>query len=124
MLSVPAALMFALATAATASCQEPPPRTVIVASCPSSDAASVEPEEPFELDHSAEALGLSTACAKACKQFSVLGCPESRKPAGGRTCVETCNAIKTMSSFDPACVASAMSIAAVRKCPQVRCLKP
>lgn len=103
-------------------CQSTPPTTtVVVASC-DPDAGLVD--EPFEADQSAEAMSLSSPCAKACASFSRLGCPESRKPAGGRTCVETCKAIEAASSFSPACVAAAASVEAVRKCPAVRCLSP
>lgn len=124
LLSVPAALAISVTIAMVSSCcAEPPPRTVVVAACPSSDAAGVDPEEPFEADQSSEALGLATPCARACKQFSTLGCPESRKPLGGRTCVENCKAIQNISSFDPMCVVAATSVAAVRKCPATRCLK-
>lgn len=124
-LLVPLALLFAAGLGAVSSCcSDPPPRTVVVAACPSSDAAGVDPEEPFEADQSSEALGLATPCARACKAFSTLGCPESKKPLGGRTCVENCKAIQNISSFDPMCVVAATSIASVRKCSQVRCLKP
>jgi len=106
-------------------CAEPPPRTVVVAACPSSEDAGVvvTPEEAFESDKSAEARGLLSPCARACSRLSVLGCPESRKPAGGRTCVETCRVIARVSSFDPKCVEAAINVETVRTCPQVRCLK-
>lgn len=118
-------LCLAAALSAAASCgPQPMPQTVVIAACPSSDAAGIEPEEPFESDQSSEALGLATPCARACKQYSVLGCPEAKKPMGGRTCVETCKAIGPISSFDAMCVVAAKDATAARKCPQVRCLKP
>lgn len=103
---------------ATACCEPPPPRNVVVTCVEGDDAGVVE---PFEADQSPEAVGLSTPCARACKNLSTLGCPESAKLPAGKTCVETCKAIAPISSFDPECVAAAKSVAAVRKCPQVKC---
>lgn len=106
-----------LVTALVAGCpQEPPPRTVVVVCNDDSGVA-----EDFSLDRSEEALGLSTPCAKACANLSKLGCPESARLPGGKTCVETCKAIAPVSSYDPDCVIKAKSVDAVRKCPSVRC---
>ena len=102
-----------------ACCEPLPPRDAAVVCIDSGDAGTYE---TFEQDKSAEALGGVTPCAKACKNLSTLGCPESRKYPAGRTCVETCKAISTISSFDPVCVSSAKDVAAVRGCPQIRCL--
>lgn len=95
---------------------DPPPRTVVVV-C-NDDSGVVE---QFSEDQSAEALGLSTPCAKACANLAKLGCPESAKLPGGKTCVETCKSIAPISSYDPECVAKATTVATVRKCPSVRC---
>lgn len=103
-----------------AACDPPPPRTVAIVCIDGGDAGSAE---PFESDQSAEALGLSSPCARACKNFSILGCPESVKLPAGKTCVETCKDIAAISSFDPACVEKAKTVDAVRKCPQVTCKK-
>jgi hypothetical protein len=100
----------------------PPSSTIVVTSCPGDDSGVFD--EAFEADQSPEALGLSSTCARACSNLSRLGCPESRKPAGGRTCVQTCKAIEGVSSYSPACVAASADVAAVRKCPAVRCLRP
>lgn len=124
LLLVPAALAISLGVASVSSCcATPPPQTIVVAACPSNE-TGVDPDEPFESDTSSEALGLSSPCARACKAFSDLGCPESRKPLGGLTCVQNCKNIQTMSSFDPACVIASKSVSDVRKCPATRCPNP
>lgn len=107
-----------IAVVALAACKPEPPRDVVVVCAEGGDAGA---PEPFEEDRSAEALGLSTPCAKACKNLSVLKCPEAWKLPGGRTCVETCKAISAISPFDPECVQKATSVAAVRKCPSLKC---
>lgn len=113
--------LFSLAFALTflgATCEQPPPHEVVVV-CAGGEEAGVP--EPFDADTSSEALSLSTACARACKNFQTLGCPEAWKLPAGRTCVETCKAIAPISKFDPLCVEKAKSVADVRKCPEVRC---
>lgn len=100
----------------------PPPReTVILSNC--GDGGVGDADEEFALDQSSEALSLSSPCARACSRLAVLGCPESRKPPAGRTCIEVCKSVQTISSYSPACVAEAKDVEAVRKCPAVRCLK-
>lgn len=105
--------------AATSCCEPLPPRTIVI-SCQDGDAGAAE---PFEADRSPEALGLSSPCARACKNLSTLGCPESVKLPAGKTCVETCKDIVAMSSFNPACVEKAKTVDEVRKCPQLSCKK-
>lgn len=106
----------------TACCESnaPAPKTVVITCIDGGDAGSVE---PFEADQSPEALGVTSPCARACRNMSMLGCPESAKLPGGKTCVETCKDISTISSFSPQCVESAKTVDAVRKCPQVSCKK-
>lgn len=101
-------------------CDPLPPRTVAVVCIDGGDAGAAE---PFESDPSAEAVSLSSPCARACKNLSVLGCPESVKLPAGKTCVETCKSIAAISSFDPLCVEKAKTVDAVRSCPQVACKK-
>lgn len=108
-----------LLLAATSCCEPLPPRTIVI-SCQDGDAGAAE---PFEADQSSEALGLSSPCARACKNLSILGCPESVRLPAGKTCVETCKDIAAMSSFNPACVERAKSVDEVRKCPQLSCKK-
>ncbi len=108
------------ATFLGATCEQPPPHEVVVV-CAGGEEAGVP--EPFDADTSSEALGLSTVCARACKNFAVLGCPEAWKLPAGRTCVETCKAIAPISKFDPLCVEKAKDVVAVRKCPQISCKK-
>lgn len=110
------ALLLSLVVVFAQACKEPPPRTVVVECM--NDAG---PVEQFGDDKSPEALGGATPCAKACANFAKLGCPESAKLPQGKTCVETCKSIASISSFDPDCVARAKSVDAVRKCPQVTC---
>ena len=109
-----------LASTAICCCEPPPPRNVAIVCIDGGDAGAAE---PFEADPSAEAVGLSSPCARACKNLSVLGCPESVKLPAGKTCVETCKSIAAISSFDPACVEKAKSVDEVRKCPQLACKK-
>ena len=80
-------------------------------------------DEDFAADHSEEALAGVTPCARACRNLATLGCPESKKPAGGRTCVETCKAIAPISNYDPICVSTAKTVAEARKCPSLKCAK-
>lgn len=101
-------------------CEPPPPRTVVVTCVEGGDAGA---PEPFEADQSSEAVGGTTVCARSCKNLSQLGCPEAWKLPAGRTCTETCKAITSISSYDPACVEKAKDVAAVRKCPQIACKK-
>lgn len=98
----------------------PPPREVVVI-CSSADDAGAP--EPFESDVSLEAKNGTSPCARACKNFSTLGCPEAWKLPGGKTCVEICKSNAGLSSFDPECVAAAKSKVEVRKCPVTRCLE-
>ena len=112
-------LLSTLLVAATSCCEPLPPRTIVI-SCQDGDAGAAE---PFEADQSSEALALSSPCARACKNLSLLGCPESVKLPAGKTCVETCKDIAAISSFNPACVERAKTIDDVRKCPQVTCKK-
>lgn len=112
-------LLSATFFAATSCCEPLPPKTIVI-SCPDGDAGAAE---PFEADQSSEALGLSSPCARACKNLSTLGCPESVKPPAGKTCVETCKDISAISSFNPACVERAKTVDEVRKCPQLSCKK-
>lgn len=105
------------AALAMVGCREDiPPRTVTVV-C-QDDSGVVE---QFDQDQSTEATALASPCARACKNLAVLGCPESAKLPGGKTCVETCKSIAPISSYDPECVSKAKSVEAVRKCPAVRC---
>lgn len=116
-------LLTALA-ACTACCSaNPPPReTVVLSTCGDGGLDSVA-EEEFSADQSPEALSLSTPCALACNRLAVLGCPESRKPPAGKSCIEICTSIQTISSYSPTCVSAAKDVASVRKCPAIRCLK-
>ena len=95
-----------------------PPKTVVLTCVDGGDAGTAE---SFEADQSPEALARTSPCARACKNLSVLGCPESLKLPAGKTCVETCKDIAAISSFDAECVAKASSVSAVRKCPQLSC---
>lgn len=107
-----------------ACCNTCPPAQNVVIACDRdagvADGALVD--EPFEFDHSEEALGLSSPCARACKKLSDYGCPESKKPAYGRTCVETCKKIAPISSYDPECVARSKTVHEARICPQLKCV--
>lgn len=98
---------------------------IVVAACQDGgdDGLDVGGVEEFLADKSEEAVAGLTPCAKACKRLSDLSCPESQKLPGGRTCVETCKAVASISSFSPTCVSAAKDVAAVRKCPEVRCLQ-
>lgn len=120
---IAALLIGAAGLGVTACCACPPvaPTSVIV--CPY-DGGEVGPEEAFETDRSEEALALLSPCARACKSFSLLQCPESKKLPGGRSCLDSCKAILAISSFNPECVALAKTVAAVRTCPQVKCETP
>lgn len=118
-MSIRSIALTGLILAATSCCEPLPPRTIVI-SCQDGDAGAAE---PFEADQSPEALGLSSPCARACKNLSVLGCPESVKLPAGKTCVETCKDIVAISSFNPACVERAKAVDDVRKCPQVTCKK-
>lgn len=108
--------------AACCACPPPEPKNTVIL-CDRDAGADISIEN-FEGDRSEEALALKSPCARACKQFSVLGCPESQKLPGGRSCIDTCKAIAPISLFNPECVAAATSVTAVRKCPVVRCDKP
>lgn len=110
------ALLLGIA-AAVAGCYDNPPPRVVTIVC-QDDSGVVE---QFAEDQSAEATALSSPCARACKNLAELGCPESAKLPGGKTCVETCKAISPISSYDPECVIKAKTVAAVRKCPATRC---
>lgn len=99
-------------------CKPEPARDVVVVCAEGGDAGA---PEPFEADPSSEAMSQNSACARACKNLSVLGCPEAWKLPAGRTCTETCKAIATVSKFNPLCVEKAKSVADVRKCPDVAC---
>lgn len=79
------------------------------------------PEESFEADQSPEALGLSSPCAKACKNLSTLACSESKKQPGGDTCVVVCKKYGEIANYDTACVTAAKTKEAVRKCPLIKC---
>lgn len=109
-----------LPVALVVSCCDPntPPKTVVLTCIDGGDAGWAE---SFESDQSAEALGGATPCARACKNLSSLGCPESLKLPSGKTCVETCKDISAISSYNPACVERAKSVEAVRACPQISC---
>ncbi len=99
----------------------PPPPAIVEAGKLDGGVYEAGPGEPFEADQSSEALGLSTDCARACKSFSLLKCPEAAKLPGGRTCIETCKEIAAISSFDAKCVSLATTVETVRKCPKVKC---
>ncbi len=111
-----------LSTYACCSTNPSPQSTVVLSTCGDGGIGDSGDEE-FAADDSAEALGLSTPCARACNRLAQLGCPESRKPVAGKTCIETCTSISAISSFSPACVTAAKDVTSVRKCPQVRCLR-
>lgn len=104
-------------------CNTCPPAQTIVIACDRDGGSDALEDESFEDDKSAEALALSSPCARACKQLSALGCPEAKKPVGGRTCVETCKAIAPISSYDPECVIKAKTVASARLCPALKCEK-
>lgn len=115
-------LLLSASLTTTGCCSNPPPReTVVLSTC--GDAAIDAADEEFSADQSSEALSLSSPCALACARLAVLGCPESRKPAAGRTCIEVCTSVQTISSYSPQCVSTAKDVASVRKCPAIRCLK-
>ncbi len=107
-------------------CESCPPAQTVIIACdhdggPIYDGDAEIVDEPFEHDQSAEALALSSPYARACKQMSVLKCPEAKKPAAGRTCIETLKAIAKISSFNPECVANAKTVEAARKCQYLKC---
>lgn len=109
----------------TGCCNTPQPQTVVLA-CDrdGGDGGDAIPaDEDFSLDRSEEALAGISPCARACRTLAGLGCPESRKPAGGRTCVETCKTISPISNYDPLCVADSKSVEEARKCPALKCPK-
>lgn len=60
-----------------------------------------------------------SACAQACANLNALGCPEGAKLPD---CVDTClHADGKITNLAPACLATAKTKAAARKCGSVRC---
>lgn len=110
------ALAFIATLSIGACCSTPPPEHPVII-C----AGDAGPDEPFEQDPSFEAKQLSSPCARACSALSSFGCAESRKPPGGRRCLETCKEIAPISSYDPECVATAKNLETLRKCPKAKC---
>lgn len=110
------ALSFFAFVSIGACCSTPPPEHPVII-C----AGDAGPDEPFEQDPSLEAKQLSSPCARACSALSSFGCLESRKPPGGRRCLETCKEISPISSYDPECVATAKNLEVLRKCPKAVC---
>lgn len=123
-LGVAGITLFCIGAYCTSCCNVPEPArdpANVVVHCADADGGSST--EPFDAAAEGDTFGAKKSpCYRACANLAKLGCKqESEKPAGGKTCLDTCNDIKLISSFKPECVASAASQDDVRKCPQATC---
>jgi len=66
-----------------------------------------------------------TACELACARLGSLGCPEAEALPGGKSCVVLCADAEESGKFSlrPDCVADAGTVADVRVCGTVRCMR-
>lgn len=76
-------------------------------------------------DTPTEDTALSPACVKACKRLAEWGCPEAKKPDGGKTCYQVCSEAELSGKFSlkPQCVANATTLVELKACKTVRCMK-
>ena len=86
--------------------------------CPPCECADVAPSPTPEPQPEAAPPPPTTPCGTACLTLAALGCPEAN-PA----CVQVCEHVTSshITAFNTACIIKASSVAAVRKCPAIKC---